>query len=157
MEYDEDFLSLFNYHYPLERYIFEKPMSLGLDFDDVQLMEIFVPDTEIKPIIVDGQYIGSTKVNPHKVYIRVKGPAGEMRFGYMDFDSDIRETIRYNFYEDFGDYFQYLYIDSEDEEIDKEVAKVLIKQYKLNIEKYGSCKIKNVYNAKFILNYVGRI
>ena len=149
MEYDEDFLSLFNYHYPLERYIFEKPMSLGLDFDDVQLMEIFVPDTEIKPIIVDGQG------NKQMIADRVGQIRAQISTTTSDFDKEkLQERLAKLAG---GDYFQYLYIDSEDEEIDKEVAKVLIKQYKLNIEKYGSCKIKNVYNAKFILNYVGRI
>ena len=151
MDYDEDFLSTFNEKYPLERYIFKEPVSLGLDFDDVQLIEIFVPKTEIRPIFHNGQHIGNTHVNPKEVYVKVKGPAGEMRFGYLDFNDGVRDTIRESFYEDFGDYFQYLYIDSEgDEEIEEEMTRILTDQYILNIEKYGSCEIKDTYASKFI-------
>ena len=152
MDYDEDFLSTFNEKYPLERYIFKEPTSLGLDFDDVQLIEIFVPKTKIEPIFHNGQYIGSTKVNPKEVYVKVIGSAGEMRFGYLDFNDRVRDTIRESFYEDFGDYFQYLYIDSEgDEEIEQEMTKILTNQYRLNVEKYGSCEVKQNYTSKFIM------
>lgn len=145
MDYDEDFLNLFNEWYPLEYYIFEEPKSLGLDFDDVQLMEIFVPSTKVEPIIHDGQYIGSVRVNSDKVYVKVKGPAGVMRFGYMEFDSSVRESIRWNFYEDFGDCLQYLYIDTDDSEIIEELKYVLNKQYTLITERHGVCKItKNI-------------
>ena len=140
MDYDEDFLNLFNEWYPLEYYIFEEPKSLGLDFDDVKLMEIFVPSTKVEPIIHNGQYIGSVRVNPDKVYVKVKGPAGVMRFGYMEFDSSVRESIRWNFYEDFGDCLQYLYIDTEDTEVIEELKHVLNKQYTLIMERYGTCK-----------------
>ncbi len=145
MDYDEDFLSTFNVWYPLERYIFEEPKSLGLDFDDVQLMEIFVPSTKIEQIFSNGQYMGSTHVHPDDVYVKVKGPAGEMRFGYMDFNSHIRDTIIEEFYEDFGDCFQYLYIDTEDAEIIEELKCILNKQYTLIMERYGTCKVtKNI-------------
>ena len=145
MDYDEDFLNLFNEWYPLEYYIFEEPKSLGLDFDDVQLMEIFVPDTKVGPIIHDGKYVGSIRVNPNEVYVKVKGPAGVMRFGYMDFEESVRESIRWNFYEDFGDCLQYLYIDTDDPEPIEDLKRVLNKQYTAIIERYGVCKVtKNI-------------
>ena len=152
MDYDEDFLSNFNEKYPLERYIFKKPVSLGLDFDDVQLIEIFVPKTKIEPIFHNGQYVDTTKLNPKEVYVKVKGPCGEMRFGYFDFNDGIRDTIRESFCEDFGDYVQYLCINPEgDEEIEQEMTKILTNQYKLIVEKYGSCEIKQNFTSKFIV------
>lgn len=50
MNYDKEFLSVFNEHYPFERYIVKEPKPIGNLFDDAFLTEIFVPETEIKPI-----------------------------------------------------------------------------------------------------------
>ena len=52
-DYDKEFLSIFNEYYPFERYIFSTPKSLGMIFDDMLITEIFVPYTEIKPILND--------------------------------------------------------------------------------------------------------
>lgn len=95
-DYDEDFLSVFNEFYPFERYIFKEPKSIGLTFDDALITEVFVPYTEIKPILnSDGSFNRCTKVDPNEVYIKVKGNAGEMRFAYMDFNDHVREQIRW--------------------------------------------------------------
>ena len=101
--YDRDFINIFNEYYPFERYIFKEPKSIGLTFDDAVLTEIFVPYTEIKPILnPNGSFARFTKVNPNEIYVKVKGDAGEMRFGYADFNDHVRGQIRWNFVEDIG-------------------------------------------------------
>ena len=57
-----DFINEFNDYYPFERYIVKTPKSFVYLFDDAQLTEVFVPSTEIKPIVIDGQFVGHTKV-----------------------------------------------------------------------------------------------
>ena len=51
MNADKDFINIFNEFYPFERYIVRTPKSIEPVFDDLILTEIFVPKTEIKPII----------------------------------------------------------------------------------------------------------
>jgi len=43
MDYDREFLSVFNEYYPFERYIVKDPKSITYLFDDAILTEIFVP------------------------------------------------------------------------------------------------------------------
>ena len=141
--YDEEFLSVFNEFYPFERYILKNPKSIDNLFDDLLLTEIFVPRTEIEPILDhNGELITFTKMNTDDIYIKVKGYAGEMRLGYFDFEEHIRENIRDIFYEDFGDYaYECLYVDHEDR---SDLMKELDLQKKLITAKYGRCKIKEV-------------
>lgn len=144
-DYDKEFLDTFNECYPFERYIFKEPKSLGMTFDDVLLTEIFVPYTEIKPVTNEnGSYLFSTSIPYNEVYVKVVGNAGEMRIGYIDFESHIREMIRYNFIEDFGKYeYECLYVDHEDEGNGNALLlDVLEKQKALIEEKYGECNIK---------------
>ena len=143
--YDKEFLNVFNEYYPFERYIFKEPKSLGLTFDDAVLTEIFVPYTEIKPILnPDGSFARFTKLNPNEVYVKIKGNAGEMRFAYIDFNEHIREQIRWNFVEDIGQSnYELLYVDPEDEDDNAELKELLKEQLRLIKEKYGECKIKN--------------
>jgi hypothetical protein len=143
--YDKEFLDVFNEYYPFERYIFKEPKSLGLTFDDAVLTEIFVPCTEIKPILnPDGSLASFTKINPNEVYVKIKGNAGEMRFAYIDFNDHIREQIRWNFVEDLGPYnYELLYVESEDENDTAELKELLKEQFRLINDKYGDCKIKN--------------
>ena len=142
MDYDHKFITTFNEYYPLERYILREPRSTGTTFDDVLLTEFFVPYTEIKPILAqNGSLSGFTEINKSKVYVKVKGPAGEMRFGYFDFSEGIREDIRIAFIEDFGQYeYECLYVDHEDDNND--LKRVLKEEVALIKAKYGECEIK---------------
>jgi len=67
-----------------------------------------------------------------------------MRIGYLDFEDHIREMIRYNFIEDFGEYeYEGLYVDHEDEGDDNASLIAVLKNQKTLIEeKYGECHIK---------------
>ena len=143
--YDKDFINTFNEYYPFERYIFKEPKSIGLTFDDALLTEIFVPCTEIKPILnPDGSFARFTRLNPNEVYVKIKGSAGEMRFGYVDFNDHVRGQIRWNFVEDIGQYnYEMLYVEPEDENDNAELKELLKEQLRLIKEKYGECKIKN--------------
>ena len=139
--YDEEFLKTFNECYPFEKYIFNEPKSLGMSFDDMLLTEIFVPYTKIKPILnEDGSFIRYTEIPYNEVFVKVVGNAGEMRIGYLDFETHIRENIRDNFFLDFGEYeYECLYVDYED---NASLIEVLNTQKSLIKEKYGECNIK---------------
>lgn len=105
MNYDEEFLNVFNEYYPFERYIFKTPKSLGLTFDDIFITELFVPYNEIKHVLNEnGSIISFTNICKDEIYVKVVGNAGDMRIGYYDFNDHIRENIRYAFISDFGDY-----------------------------------------------------
>lgn len=140
-DYDKRFLDTFNECYPFERYIIRVPKPIGCLFDDAYLTEIFVPNTEIKPILDDnGNYLCSTQINPNEVYVKLCTKAGEIRLGYFDFASNIREQIRDIFINDFGCYeYECLYVDHEDAE---DLKRLLNEQKMLIIEKYGECPIK---------------
>ena len=88
-----DFINEFNDYYPFERYIVKTPKSFVYLFDDAQLTEVFVPSTEIKPIVIDGQFVGHTKAPTDEIYIKIKGPAGEMRFALYDFADAVISDI----------------------------------------------------------------
>ena len=140
-DYDKEFLTVFNEYYPFERYILKEPKSIGNLFDDLLLTEIFVPKTEIEPILDDiSHLITFTTINSDDVYVKVKGCAGEMRIGYFDFAEHIRENIRDAFKEDIGDYvYECLYVSHEDL---SDLMKELELQQKLIITKYGKCRVK---------------
>lgn len=143
--YDEEFLNIFNECYPFERYIFKEPKSIGMLFDDMLLTEIFIPYTEIKPVTNEnGSFLFFTSIPYDEVYVKVVGNAGEMRIGYFDFESHIREMIRDNFIEDLGKYeYECLYVDHEGEGSDNSLINVLKNQKDLIKEKYGECNIKS--------------
>lgn len=140
-QYDEEILNTFNECYPFERYIFTNPVKINELFDDLYITEIFVPSTEIKPIVSEnGQYIGSTNINEDDIYVKVKGCAGEMRLSYFDFSDTIRENIRDNFIDDFGPYnWEMFYVESEDK---SELAEKIKEQQNIIVSKYGHCTIK---------------
>lgn len=151
MNADNDFIDILNEFYPFERYIVRTPKSIEPVFDDLILTEIFVPKTEIKPIIYDDRLVGFTGVKNDEIYVKVKGVAGEMRIGYFDFASHIREAIRDIVITDFGPYeWQSLYVQDEDEEL-PELEKVLNEQKALIEKKYEECVIKdNTPNTRFV-------
>ena len=149
----EDFINEFNSYYPFERYIFKKPISINRLFDDVVVTELFVPDTEIKPIIENGRFVGHTKINNDEIYIKLKGNAGEMRLALYDFADHVSYDIVRDIIHDFGDYeWEGLYV--EHEEIDGEnndsLKKALLEQKRLIEEKYGECVIKDTINAELL-------
>lgn len=143
MDYDKEFINTFNECYPFERYIVKEPKPIGNLFDDALLLEIFVPETEIKPLLNDdGSLLCFTHVNPNEIYVKIKGIAGEMRLGYYDFGSHIREQIRDIIIGDLGQYeYESLYVDHEDD--DGSLKTALDNQKSLILAKYGECNIKN--------------
>ena len=154
-DYDKEFLSVFNEYYPLERYIFKEQKSLGNLFDDLYLTELFIPETEIIPIFISekGSNITFTKINPNRVYIKVKvignAGTGEIRLGYFDFAEHIREQIRLRFLDDIGQYeYECLYTDYDN--IDR-LADELKHQKELIIAKYGNCNVKSTIRADLVM------
>lgn len=144
-----DFINEFNEYYPFERYIVKTPKSIVYLFDDALLTELFIPSTEIKPIVLDGQFIGHTKVPKNEIYVKVKGSAGEMRFALFDFADSVIDDIMCIVISDFGGYeWECLYVDHEDDNEDLKTA--LLEQKRLIEEKYGECGIKDTINADLL-------
>ena len=138
---DKDFIDTYNEYYPFERYIVKNPQQINYLFDDVLLCELFIPSTEIKPIIHEGEFVGFTKINDDDVYIKLKTSAGEIRMAYYDFNDHIREEVRHIIISDFGHYeFECLYVEHED---DSDLSIALQIQKKLIEEKYGTCNVKD--------------
>ena len=81
----------------------------------------------------------------------MRGVAGEIRIGYFDFASHIREAIRNIVITDFGHYeWQSLYVQDENEEF-PELEKVLSEQKALIEKKYEECVIKDdTPNTRFV-------
>lgn len=145
----EEFVNVFNEYYPFERYIVKTPKSIVYLFDDAQLTELFMPNTEIKPIVLDGQFMGFTKFPKNEIYVKVKGTAGEMRFALVDFADSVIDDIMCIVISDFGGYeWECLYVEHEDETEDLKIA--LLEQKRLIEEKYGECGIKDTINAKLL-------
>ena len=144
-----DFINEFNEYYPFERYIVKTPKSIVYLFDDALLTEIFIPSTEIKPIVLDGQFMGFTKFPKNEIYVKVKGSAGEMRFALFDFADAVIDDIMCIVISDFGGYeWESLYVDHEDDNEDLKTA--LLEQKRLIEEKYGECGIKDTINAELL-------
>lgn len=140
---EEYFISVFNERYPFERYIFKEPVKINALFDDLFLTELFIPSTEIKPILDStGDLMGFTEIPLNEIYVKVKGKFGEARLSFFDFADDIREEIRYSLIMDFGQYeWESLYVQGDDD--DDEMLKDAIEGQRVLIEKkYGVCNIK---------------
>lgn len=145
----KDFINVFNEYYPFERYIVKTPKSIVYLFDDALLTEIFIPSTEIKPIVLDDQFIGFTEIPKNEIYVKVKGSAGEMRFALFDFADAVIDDIMCIVISDFGGYeWESLYVDHEDDNEDLKTA--LLEQKRLIEEKYGECGIKDTINAELL-------
>jgi hypothetical protein len=146
MNADEEFINVFNEFYPFEKYIVKTPKPINYLFDDLLLIELFIPNTKLEPILYDKNgtkdILAWTEINKDEIYVKVKGVAGESRLAYYDFASHIREGIRRIIIEDFGGYeWQSLYCADEDEEL-PELEKVLNEQKSLIKAKYGECFVK---------------
>lgn len=145
----EEFINVFNEYYPFERYIVKTPKSFVYLFDDALLTELFIPSTEIKPIVHDGQFMGHTEVPKKEIYVKVKGPSGEMRFALFDFADVVIEDIMWIVISDFGGYeWESLYVDHENDDEDLKIA--LLEQKRLIEEKYGECNVKDTINAELL-------
>lgn len=147
---DTEFIDIINEYYPFERYIVKNPKSIEPTFDDLVLTELFVPNTEIKPIMYNDRISYWTKVNPDEIYVKVKGKAGEIRIGYYDFADHIREEIRGIILGDFTNHcWENLYVeweDTSDLETDLNEQKTLIET------KYGECKIKRETASNYLIH-----
>lgn len=147
---DTEFIDIINEYYPFERYIVKNPKSIEPTFDDLVLTELFVPNTEIKPIMYNDRISYWTKVNSDEIYVKIKGKAGEIRIGYYDFADHIREEIRRIILEDFTNHcWENLYIeweDTSDLETDLNEQKTLIEA------KYGECKIKRETASNYLIH-----
>ena len=150
----EEFISEFNSYYPFERYIVKNPKPINHLFDDVVVTELFVPNTEIKPIIANGRFVGHTQINNDEIYIKLKGNAGEMRFALYDLADAVIYDIVGDIIHDFGDYeWEGLYVEHEDEETGENndsLKTALLEQKRLIEEKYGECVIKKTINAELL-------
>lgn len=145
----EEFINEFNEYYPFERYIVKNPKSIVYLFDDALLTELFIPSTEIKPIVLDGQFMGFTEIPKNEICVKVKGPSGEMRFALFDFADAVIEDIMWIVISDFGGYeWESLYVDHEDDNEDLKIA--LLEQKRLIEEKYGECNVKDTINAELL-------
>ena len=150
--YYKEFVNIFNEYYPLERYIIRKPVSIGTVFGDVMLTEIFVPYTEIKPIVDENnKFHGDfTKINKKEVYVKLKCDNTEYRFSIADLSDTLVENIIYIFIDDFDAYnIESLYVDREDNDY-SELKAVLDEEAKLITEKYGICNIKKAVRQNLL-------
>lgn len=144
---DKEFIETYNECYPFERYIVKNPEKINYLFDDALLCELFIPSTEIKPIIYNGKFVGSTQINKDEIYVKLKCKTDdenwvEFRMAYYDFNDNIREEIRRIIISDFGDYeWECLYVEHENENNDLTTALQI--QKKLIEEKYGTCNVKD--------------
>lgn len=157
--YDEQFINEFNDYYPFERLIIKGPKRINYLFDDVLLTEIFIPDTEIKPLVDENDaFHGWTEVNNDEIYVKLKRGDSEFRMAYYDFSEHVREEIRYIIYNDFGDYeWQSLYVEYEEEYEYDELKDALKLQKQLITEKYGICNIKEHFDLEHTIEMVNNL
>lgn len=155
MSYDTNFIDTFNEYYPFERYIVKNPKKINYLFDDALLCELFIPSTEIKPIIHDGDFVGFTRINDDDIYIKLKCKNEcddnwvEFRMAYYDFNDHVREEIRRIIISDFGGYeWECLYVEPDEDDDFNELKEALQIQKKLIEEKYGVCNIKDNFTIE---------
>lgn len=141
--YDKNFIETFNEYYPFERYIVKEPKRINYLFDDIVLIELFVPSTEIKPCVdEESVFHGFTSINNEDIYVKLKCGDSEFKMAYYDFNDHIREEIRFLITKDFVKW-ESLYIDYDDESVDEELKEALLIQKQLITNKYGKCNIKS--------------
>ena len=156
---DKEFINTFNEYYPFERYIVKNPKKINYLFDDVLLSELFIPSTEIKPVIYEGGFTGFTCINDDEIYIKLKCKNEcddnwvEFRMAYYDFDDHIREEIRGIIITDFGGYeWESLYVEHEENDDCNELKEALKIQKKLIEDKYGICNVKDNFIIEDTIN-----
>ena len=141
MDSDKEFIDTFNEYYPFERYIVKNPKRINYLFDDAVLTELFVPSSEIKPIVHEEQFTGMfTGINTDEVYIKLLCKGVEFRMNYYDFADHIREGIRFIVEQDMNpENWQSLYCEGDDILL----KDMLQEQRKLITDKYGACNLKD--------------
>jgi hypothetical protein len=158
---DKEFINTFNEYYPFERYIVKNPKRINYFFDDVLLTELFVPSTEIKPVVYDGGFTDFTRINDELIYIKLmcKDECNdnyvEFRMAYYDFDNHIREEIRHIIISDFGGYeWESLYVEHEEDDECNELKEELQIQKQLIKDKYGVCNIKDNFEIEDTIHLI---
>lgn len=161
---DKEFINTFNEYYPFERYIVKNPKKINYLFDDVLLSELFVPSTEIKPVMYEGGFTGFTSINDEEIYIKLicKDECNdnwvEFRMAYYDFDDHIREEIRHIIISDFGGYeWESLYVEHEEDDECNELKEALQIQKKLIKDKYCVCNIKDNFEIEDTINIINNL
>ena len=155
-EAEKEFIDTFNENYPFERYIFKEPKKINSLFDDLLLTELFIPCTEIKPITDDnGKLITHTSVPTDEIYVKCKVNGNEFRLSYFDFASHIREDIRWDMVQEFGQYeWECLYVENDGEDDLKDALQI---QKNKIIEKYGICECKSSCHITDVINLVNTL
>ena len=161
---DKEFVNTFNEYYPFERYIVKNPKRINYLFDDVLLSELFIPSTEIKPVVYEGGFTDFTRINDDEIYIKLKWKNEcddnlvEFRMAYYDFDDHVREEIRGIIISDFGGYeWESLYVEHEEDDDYNELKDALKIQKKLIEDKYGVCNVKDNFIIEDTINILKRI
>jgi hypothetical protein len=156
---DKEFINTFNEYYPFERYIVKNPQRINYLFDDVLLTELFIPSTEIKPVVYEGGFTDFTRINDDEIYIKLKCKSEcddnwfEFRMAYYDFDDHIREEIRGIIISDFGAYeWESLYVEHEEDDDFNDLKDALKIQKKLIEDKYGVCNVKDNFIIEDTIN-----
>ena len=154
----DEFVNQFNSYYPFEQYIMQTPKQINSLFDDVLLTELFIPDTEIKPITHEGKFYGEfTKVNWQEVYLKLQCKGVEFRMSFYDFDENIQEEIGWAVIQDFDPYsWDCLYIEFDDDTLEMLKQSLQI-QYDSIKAKYGECKVKEYFKMTETLNLLKEI
>lgn len=142
---ENEFINTFNTHYPFERYIFKNPVQVNSLFDDLVVVELFIPSTEIKPVFDDeGRLYTFTRIPTDEIYVKLrnKNCQGTFRLAYFDLSESIREDIEYYMVRDFGDYaWECLYVQFDDNSLN-DLREALQIQKTLIENSYGICNIK---------------
>ena len=156
---DKEFINTFNEYYPFERYIVKNPKRINYLFDDVLLTELFIPSTEIKPVVYECGFTDFTRINDDEIYIKLKCKNEcddkwvEFRMAYYDFDDHVREEIRGIIISDFGAYeWESLYVEHEEDDDFNELKEALKIQKKLIEDKYGVCNVKDNFIIEDTIN-----
>lgn len=154
---ENKFINTFNTCYPFERYIFKNPVQVNSLFDDLVVVELFIPSTEIKPVADDkGRLYTFTRIPTDEIYVKLRNTncQGTFRLAYFDLSENIREDIANYMVRDFGDYaWQCLYVENEGEDTLKDALQIQKTLIESNYG-YGTCSIKSSCVTEDTINLV---
>ena len=122
------------------------------------MTELFVPSTEIKPVLYNGHVVYFTKVNPSEIYVKVKGKAGELRIGFYDFADHVRDGIMKIILDDMeGFNWESLYARDEDE--DKELYKFMSNEFRKAKSKHPEIfsELPDTVTEKWVIDMLHRL
>lgn len=153
----QDFINTFNEYYPFDTYILKTPKQINTLFEEILITEIFIPNTNINPILSEERKNTCfTSINKKDIYVNVLVKGMEFKMWFYDFAEHVQENIVNSVIDDFEPLeWENLYIDYEEE---TKLSEILQEQQKLLILKYGFCNIKNnIYNSQLLLNTMNNI